>query len=117
MACRAPSRPSWRRLPAGTTARTWCTRSSGLPLPTGWRTRAAGTRWRRHQTWAEGRVQLLSGHEAVALVGLALAATGTGSPMFVRHATPDGLDGRVRRVGLGAAVLGAAVAAAALATG
>jgi hypothetical protein len=69
-------------------------------------------------------VQLLSGHEAVALigtvlalVGLALAATGTGSPMFVRHATPDGLDGRVRRVGLGAAVLGAAVAAAALATG
>ena len=49
---------------------------------------------------------LLSGHEAlallgavVALTGLALAVTGTGSPMFVRHATPDGLDGRVRRVG------------------
>ena len=66
-------------------------------------------------------MRLLSEHEAVtligavlALVGLALAATGTGSPMFVRHATPDGLDGRVRRVGLGAAVLGAAVAALAL---
>ena len=49
-------------------------------------------------------MQLLSGHEAVALIGavLALAGTGTGRPMFVRHATPDGLDGRVRRVGLGA---------------
>ena len=69
-------------------------------------------------------MQVLPGHEAlallgavVALTGLALAVTGTGSPMFVRHATPDGLDGRVRRVGLGAAVLGAAVAALALATG
>jgi hypothetical protein len=69
-------------------------------------------------------VQLLSGHEAVALigavlalVGLALAVTGTGSPMFVRHTTPDGLDGRVRRVGLGAVVVGAAVVVAALATG
>jgi hypothetical protein len=68
-------------------------------------------------------VQLLSGHEAVALigtaltlVGLALAVTGTGSPMFVRYATPDGLDGRVRRVGLGAVVVGAVVVAA-LATG
>jgi hypothetical protein len=69
-------------------------------------------------------VQLLPGHETlallgavVALTGLALAVTGTGSPMFVRHTTPDGLDGRVRRVGLGAAVLGAAVAALALSTG
>ena len=67
---------------------------------------------------------LLSGHEAlallgavVALTGLALAITGTGSPMFVRHATPDGLDGRMRWVGLGAVVVGAAVAVAALATG
>ena len=50
-------------------------------------------------------------------LGLALAVTGTGSPMFVRHATPDGLDGRVRRVGLGAVVVGAAVVVAALATG
>ena len=69
-------------------------------------------------------MQLLSGHEAlallgavVALAGLALAVTGTGSPMFVRHTTPDGLDGRVRRVGLGAVVVGAAVVVAALATG
>ena len=68
---------------------------------------------------------LLSGHEAlallgavVALVGLALAVTGTGSPMFVRQClAADRLDGRVRRVGLGAVVLGAAVAALALATG
>ena len=75
-------------------------------------------------------MQLLSGHEAaaligtvLALVGLALAVTGTGSPMFVRRHSPagdgpaDGLAGRVRRVGLGAVVLGAAVAALALATG
>jgi len=75
-------------------------------------------------------VPLLSGHEVlallgaiVALAGLALAVTGTGSPMFVRHHPPvgigaaDGLDGRVRRVGRGAVVLGAAVAALALATG
>jgi hypothetical protein len=55
-------------------------------------------------------VQLLSGHEAlallgaaVALAGLALAVTGTGSPMFVRRTTVT--------------VLGAAVAALALATG
>ena len=68
-------------------------------------------------------MQLLSGHEAVALigavlalVGLALAVTGTGSPMFVRHATPDGLDGRVQRAGLGTVVVGLAIAAAALAT-
>jgi len=53
-------------------------------------------------------VQLLSRHEAlallgavVALTGLALAVTGTGSPMFVRRTTvtgngptADGLDGR-----------------------
>src|SRR3954451_17354417 len=51
---------------------------------------------------------LLSDHDAVALlgavlalVGLALAVEGIGRPMFVRHTTPDGLDGRVRRVGLG----------------
>ena len=69
-------------------------------------------------------MQLLSRHDGIALIGavlalagLALAVTGTGSPMFVRHATPDGLDGRVRRVGLAAVVLGAAVAALALATG
>jgi uncharacterized membrane protein YidH (DUF202 family) len=69
-------------------------------------------------------VQLLSGHETVALigavlvlVGFALAATGIGSPMFVRHAMPDGLDGRVRWVGLGALALGVAVTAAALAVG
>jgi hypothetical protein len=69
-------------------------------------------------------VQLLPGHEAlallgavVALTGLALAVPGTGSPMFVRHATPDGLDGRVRRVGLDAVVVGAAVVVAALTTG
>jgi len=76
-------------------------------------------------------VQLLSGHEAlallgavVALAGLALAVTGTGSPMFVRRSTvagdgptAAGLDGRVRRVGLGAVVVGAAVAVAAPATG
>ena len=37
--------------------------------------------------------------------------------MFVRHTTPDGLDGRVRRVGLGAGVVGAAVVVAALVTG
>ena len=38
--------------------------------------------------------------------------------MFVRQClAADRLDGRVRRVGLGAVVLGAAVAAAALATG
>ena len=68
-------------------------------------------------------MQLLSGHEAVALIGavlalagLALAGTGTGSPMFVRHATSAGLDGRVRRVGLGAVVVGAAIVVAALAT-
>ena len=60
----------------------------------------------------------------LALAGLALAVTGTGSPMFVRRttvagdsSTADGLDGRVRRVGLGAVVLGAAVAALALASG
>jgi hypothetical protein len=76
-------------------------------------------------------VQLLSGHEALALLGavvglagLALAVTGTGSPMFVRRTTATGngptaagLDGRVRRVGLGAVVLGAAVAALALMSG
>jgi len=69
-------------------------------------------------------VQLLSGHEAVALigavlalVGLVLAVTGAGSPMFARHTTPDRLDGRVRRVGLGAVAVGAAVVVAALATG
>lgn len=68
-------------------------------------------------------MQLLSGHEAVALigavlglVGLALAATGTGSPMFVRQRpAAGGLDGRVRRVGLGAVVVGLAVAVVALA--
>ena len=64
-------------------------------------------------------MHLLSGHEAVALIGavLALAVTGTGSPMFVRPTTPDGLDGRVRRVGLDAVVVGAAVVVAALTTG
>ena len=76
-------------------------------------------------------MQLLSGHEVLALIGavlalagLALAVTGTGSPMFVRRTTVTGdgptaagLDGRVRRVGLGAVVLGVAVAALALATG
>ena len=76
-------------------------------------------------------MQLLSRHEGLALIGavlaladLALAVTGTGSPMFVRRTTATGngpttagLDGRVRRVGLAAVVLGAAVAALALATG
>jgi hypothetical protein len=76
-------------------------------------------------------VQFLSGHQALALLsavvglaGLALAVTGTGSPMFVRRTTAaedgrtaGGLDGRVRRVGLGAAVLGAAVALLALVSG
>jgi hypothetical protein len=73
---------------------------------------------------------LLSGHEALALlgavlalVGLVLAVEGAGRPMFARCHPPagngpaGGLDGRVRRVGLGAAVLGAALAALALATG
>jgi hypothetical protein len=69
-------------------------------------------------------VQLLSGHEAVALIGavlasagFALAAEGAGRPMFV-HQRPavDRLGGRVRRVGLGAIVVGVAIAVAALAT-
>ena len=73
---------------------------------------------------ARGGVQLLSRHEGLvligavlALAGLVLAVTGTGSPMFARRAPADGLDGRVRRVGLGAVVLGVAIVAAALATG
>jgi|tagenome__1003787_1003787.scaffolds.fasta_scaffold19987634_1 hypothetical protein len=67
---------------------------------------------------------LLSDHEALALlgavlslIGVVLAVEGTGRPMFVRHRPAGGLDGRVRRAGLGAVVLGVAVAAAALATG
>ena len=69
-------------------------------------------------------MQLLSGHEAVALigtvlalVGLALAVTGAGSPMFARRPAGGGPAGVARRVGLAAAALGVAVAAAALATG
>jgi hypothetical protein len=61
-------------------------------------------------------VQLLSGHEAVALIGavLALAAEGAGRPMFVhRRPAVDRLGGRVRRVGLGAIVVGVAIAVAA----
>jgi hypothetical protein len=74
-------------------------------------------------------VQLLSRHEGLALIGavlalavLALTVTRTGSPMFARRHPPagngpaGGLDGRVRRVGLGAVVLGVAIVAAALAT-
>ena len=69
-------------------------------------------------------MQLLSGHEAVALIGavlalagLALAVTGIGSPMFARRPAGGNPDGVARRVGLAAAALGVAVAAAALATG
>jgi hypothetical protein len=69
-------------------------------------------------------VQLLPGHEAlallgavVALTGVALAVTGTGSPMFARRPAGGGPAGVARRVGLAAAALGVAVAAAALATG
>jgi hypothetical protein len=70
-------------------------------------------------------VQLLSGHEAVTLigavlglVGLALAVEGTGRPMFVRQRpAADRLGGRVRRVGLGAVIVGITTAAAALASG
>jgi hypothetical protein len=69
-------------------------------------------------------VQLLSRHEGLALigavlalVGLALAVTGTGSPMFARRPAGGGPAGVARRVGLAVLALGAAVAAAALATG
>jgi hypothetical protein len=69
-------------------------------------------------------VQLLSRHDGIALIGavlalagLALAVTGTGSPMFARRPAGGGPAGVARRVGLAAAALGVAVAAAALATG
>jgi hypothetical protein len=70
-------------------------------------------------------MQLLSGHEAVALigavlalVGLALAVEGAGRPMFVRQCpAADRLGGRVRRIGLGAVIVGITTAAAALASG
>jgi hypothetical protein len=67
-------------------------------------------------------VQLLSGHEAVALIGavlalagLVLAVTGSGSQMFARRRPAAG--SRARRIGLAALGLGVAAAAAALATG
>ena len=69
-------------------------------------------------------MQLLSRHEGLALigavlalVGLALAVTGTGSPMFARRPAGGGPAGVARRVGLAVLALGAAVAAAALASG
>ena len=68
-------------------------------------------------------MQLLSRHEGLALIGavialagLVLAVTGTGSPMFARRPAGGGPDGVARRAGL-AAALGVAVATAALATG
>jgi hypothetical protein len=65
----------------------------------------------------QGGVQLLSRHEGLALVGLALAVTGAGSPMFARRPAGDSPAGVARRVGLAAAALGVALAAAAPATG
>ena len=69
-------------------------------------------------------MQLPSRHEGVALIGavfallgLALAVTGAGSPMFARRPAGGGSASVARRVGLAAAALGVAVAAAALATG
>jgi len=64
-------------------------------------------------------VQFLSRHKGLALIGagLALAVTGTDSPMFARRPAGGSPAGVARRVGLAAAALGAAVAAAALATG
>ena len=58
-------------------------------------------------------MRLLSRHEGLALVGLALAVTGAGSPMFARHPAGGGPAGVARRAGLAAAALGVA----ALATG
>ena len=62
-------------------------------------------------------MQLLSRHEGLALVGPVLAIEGTGSPTFARRPAGGGPDGVARRVGLAVLALGAAVDAAALATG
>ena len=63
-------------------------------------------------------MQLLSRHEGLALigavlalVGLALAVTGTGSPMFARRLAGGGPAGVARRVGLAVLALGAAALA------